>query len=304
MSLRAQAARAGVAAPSARLDGVLRIGHDHRAMKRSTAPVGVIHSDDTFTVTLQVKCAVQGAQRLVVDQSVVNRAKAGLEQPDIIMGTGPLYLDHQRLDSMKLAFVSGTVSEGGKSYELRLTQHALGTTVYKVELKLPTTGTWIPITMRAGEKITTFTLTYQPRPFNHDLSTIHSDDAFTVALQVKCAVQGAQSLVVDQSVVDRAKAGLQQPVITVGPGPLWLDHKRLNFMELEFVSGTMSEDGKSYELRIMQDMFLRDGTTIYKVEYKPSIRWDRLKMQVGEKTTTFTLVYKARRSTQDDLSTR
>ena len=174
-------------APAAprRLDTVLSVGYAH-TMQHGPAPVGMLaelfpsevapsevapEPNPVFTMRLNVECTENGAYSLVIDQLMVNRASIGTPEPTISIRPDALVLQHDHsLESKdaltrELKFLSGRVSEGDKSYELRVIQTGRlrdgGTTFFKLEMKHPTKDRYYPVKLTLGGNVTTFELTYQ-----------------------------------------------------------------------------------------------------------------------------------------------
>ena len=138
------------------------------------------------------------------------------------------------------------------------------------------------------------------------LLTNNFDDTFTITLNVMCddsdIAASKENLVIDQPMVERARANQKEEVITIAPGPLKLLHDRATANEtallrpLTFVRGTVSEGDNSFELCAKEMNRLRDGgTTLFQLEFKhPDPKRNKyypVKLTPGNKITTFELTY-------------
>lgn len=167
MSLRSRAPTATAAPAQGRLHAVLSAGRAHAA-QRMPAPVGMlaVDFDNPFTVIFRIRCSNDSVDTaVVVDQAVVDRARAGEEQPPVRVSPGALNMFHDFPSiGRELTFLNGRVSEGEKSYALRATvvrdYRDLGSALYKLELKHPTKEKWLPLKLDAGGKETVVELTF------------------------------------------------------------------------------------------------------------------------------------------------
>jgi len=147
-------------------------GPAHVGMLAEFAPAELApNPNPLIKIKVNVKCTADGNYSLVVNQPMVVRAIAGTVEPTISIRPDALVLQHDHsLESKdaltrELKFLSGRVSEGDKSYELRVIQTGRlrdgGTTFFKLEMKHPTKDRYYPVKLTLGGNVTTFELTYQ-----------------------------------------------------------------------------------------------------------------------------------------------
>jgi hypothetical protein len=136
----------------------------------------------------------------------------------------------------------------------------------------------------------------QRMPTPVGMLAVDFDNPFTVIFRIMCSNDSFDSsVVVDRATVDRARAGEEEPPVTVAPGALNMYHNFPSIgRELTFLSGRVSEGEKSYTLRSTVVSNYRDGgSTLYKFEMKHPTKekWFPVNLTVGGKETVVKLTF-------------
>lgn len=135
-------------------------------------------------------------------------------------------------------------------------------------------------------------------------STEAVSNTFQVTLRLKCAADYFQNTVdVDREVLDRARAGEEQPVTSVAPGAVkvFLLHESQSARRLDaspLRDGLRVFEGAvSYDARLVQEDLLRDGgSSVNRLEVQNprNGKWIPLRLVPGENVTNVVIMFQER----------